>query len=296
MEKKIMPELSVILVNYNDHLHLQDCLQSIQKEGRQVDLEVILVDNASTDGSQVLVKEFFPRIRLIQNRENYGFSKANNIGFKASTGDFILFLNTDTTLESGTLKTLLDWMRSTSAAGASGPVLFGKDKTFQVSFGKKRGFFSEMALKLILNTIYRRRISRMKTIQEVDWISGACLLVRRKAFEQTQGFDENFFLYYEDIDLCYRIKKDGWKTAVVPQARVFHEGGASTSSLSLKSRYFYRESQIYFYRKHNSKLSQSLLRCFLRVNFCAMWLQTYLKKREDPELGKKFFNLLKKNS
>ena len=142
-----MPELSVILVNYNDRLHLKDCLQSIQEEGHQVGLEIILVDNASTDGSQALVKKTFPSVRFIQNLENYGFSKANNIGFAASTGDFILFLNTDTILSAGALKTLLDWMRSTPEAGASGPVLFGKDKTFQVSFGKKRGFFSEMAHK-----------------------------------------------------------------------------------------------------------------------------------------------------
>lgn len=258
------PDLSVILVNYNDRPHLEDCLLSIRKEEQYVDLEIILVDNASTDGSLALVQKSFPNVRLIQNRENLGFSRANNKGFAESSGDFVLFLNTDTALCSGTLKILMDWMKNTPEAGASGPVLFGKEKTFQVSFGFKRGFFNEMALKLFLNSVYRRKIRRMETIKEVDWVSGACLFVRRKAFEQAGAFDEHFFLYYEDIDLCYRIKNKGWKIAFVPQARVFHEGGASTSSLSIKSRYIYRESQLYFYRKHNSKLSRILLRCFLR--------------------------------
>lgn len=287
-----MAEISIILVNYNDRPHLEDCLRSIKTEGETIDLEVIVVDNASTDGSPALVQQRFPWVRLVRNPKNLGFSRANNKGFHVSSGDFVLFLNTDTTFFSGALTTLRDKMKKDPEIGAAGPILVNKEKKCQVSFGGKRGYFHEAVLKLFLNRIYQRRIGRLRTVKEVDWVSGACLFVRRKAFEEAGQFDERFFLYYEDIDLCFRIKNCGWKIVLLPQAHIFHEGGASTSSLSLKSRYHYRESQIYFYEKHNSRLSRMLLHWTLRLGFSALFLGGWIRKKEDLDLRKKFFSLL----
>ncbi|MFC2158617.1 glycosyltransferase family 2 protein [Acidobacteriota bacterium] len=290
-----MAELSIILVNYNDKTHVGECLSRIQEEKEGLDLEIFVVDNASSDGSPDLIAERFPEVFLIRSEENLGFSRANNMGFQQSSGEFILFLNTDTQIEPGTLESLLSWMRAHPNCGGAGPRLFDERKEFQVSFGGSRGFFSEMMDKLFFNSLWKRRIGRMQDTVDTDWISAACLLVRRSAFESVHGFDGRFFLYFEDIDLCLRIKQNGWLLTVLPDAQVFHAGGASTSALSLRSRYFYRQSQLYFYEKHNSRISRLLLRVFLRVNFILLFVIGWVARKDDMDIRKDFFKLLVKD-
>ncbi len=262
-----MPDLSVILVSFNDRKHLEKCLQSLKDFLLEVDLEIVLVDNNSSDGSPDLIKNKFPEVKLLCASENLGFAKACNLGISASSGEFVLFLNSDTIAEVQALSVLLDEMKRNPSIGAVGPALLSEQGTYQVSFGKRVDFFSEFIQKGFFNLYYAKKLKSDQTVREVGWLSAACLLVRRKALEEAGCFDENYFLYFEDIDLCYKIRQEGWTLRFCPQVQISHIGGTSTSAVKNSSRYHYRKSQIYFYRKHNSRLSQAMLRVYLWMNF-----------------------------
>jgi N-acetylglucosaminyl-diphospho-decaprenol L-rhamnosyltransferase len=276
-----VPELSVILVNYNDLLHLKECLTSLTDTVEDIPFEVIVVDNRSADGTPRWIRENAPRVQMIANTENLGFARANNQGIRHSRGKYILFMNTDTILERQTIALLLEELRSNRSVGAVGPALLCGENTFQVSFGEKVSFFRELVQKTMLNPYYKFCLKRSAKKRTVGWLSAACLLTRREVLEEVGLFDENFFLYFEDIDLCARIRKKGYVLEYLPQARVFHWGGASTEGLELFSRYFYRKSQLYFYKKHNSKRAQYLLRLYLRINFYLLLAGGYLKGAAD---------------
>ncbi len=267
---KSEPELSVILVNYNDRVHLEACLASLQNALAGQSAEVILVDNRSSDGSQALVKSLFPWVRLIENEQNAGYPRGNNTGFRQSQGEYILFLNTDTVMPAAAPLALLAEIKARPEVGAVGPALVREDGRFQVSFGKWVGFFSEFRQKLILNPYHRIALRYSRKPREVGWLSGACLLVRRPAIEKVGLFDEGFFLYFEDIDLCRRIAAQGFKLVFLPTAQVCHVGGAATSTRPWQSRLEYRRSQLYFYRKHNPPLSLWLLRLYLKASLLAL--------------------------
>ncbi len=276
-----MPELSVILVNYNDRVHLKDCLASLTDTVKDVPFEVIVIDNQSSDGTPEWIREHAPQVRLTVNAENAGFARANNQGIKLSRGKYVLFLNTDTILEPRAVSLLLEELRSDQTIGAVGPALLCGEKSFQVSFGKKVSFLREICQKMVLNPYYRLRLKRGMEKRQVGWLSAACLLTRRDILEEVGSFDEKFFLYFEDIDLCVRIGQKGYALEYLPLARVYHLGGASTKGLELFSRYFYRKSQLYFYEKHNSKAAQTLLHLYLWVNFNLLVGWGYLKGAID---------------
>ena len=280
-----MPEISLILVSFNDWIHLEKCLQSLKGCLPELDLEIVVVDNNSTDGSPDLIKKNFPKIKLICNKENLGFSKANNLGIRASAGEFVLFLNSDTIVNTQALTVLLEGMKRNPSIGAVGPALLSGQETYQVSFGKKVDFFSEFIQKGFFNFYYSKKIKSDRKVREVGWLSAACLLVRRKALDEAGGFDENYFLYFEDIDLCCQIRQEGWTLRFCPQAQIIHIGGTSTSAVKNSSRYHYRKSQIYFYRKHNSRLSQGLLKIYLWINITISFLSNQGQNEED--IGRK---------
>ncbi len=262
-----MLELSVILVSFNDRIHLEQCLRSLLAVLPEKNMEIVVVDNNSSDGSPDLVKNRFPDVKLIRNKENFGFARACNLGIRASVGEFVLFLNIDTDVYVQALNVLLKKIRENPSIGAVGPALLSDQKTYQVSFGKRIDFFSEFIQKGFFNLYYAKKLKSDNKIRDVGWLSAACMLARRKALEEVGCFDENYFLYFEDIDLCYKMRQAGWTLRFLPQEHIFHIGGTSTSMVKNSSRYHYRKSQIYFYRKHNSRLSQGLLRIYLWLNF-----------------------------
>ena len=284
-----MPELSVILVSFNDWVHLEKCLQSLKTLPSEIDLEIITVDNNSTDGSPDLVKKKFPEVKLLCNSENLGFSKANNLGIRVSAGEFILFLNSDTIVSTQALAVLLDEMKRNPTVGAVGPALLPDQKKHQVSFGRRVDFFSEFIQKGFFNLYYAKKIKSDKKVRTVGWLSAACLLVRRTSLEEAGGFDENYFLYFEDIDVCYKMREKGWSLLFCPQSKIVHIGGTSTSAVKNSSRYHYRKSQLYFYRKHNSRLSQVLLRIYLWMNFMVSFTPFQRQKGGGEGFGRKEF-------
>jgi GT2 family glycosyltransferase len=275
-------ELSVILVNFNDRAHLPACLGSLEKALSGLSAEVILVDNRSGDGSPELVKASFPGVTLIENDQNVGFPKANNLGFRHSRGEFILFLNTDTVVPADAPARLLAEIKARPEAGAVGPALVQPNGRFQVSFGKSVGFFSEMRQKLILNPYYGIALRHSGRPRAVGWLSGACFLARREALQAAGLFDEGYFLYFEDIDLCRRMAEKGFSLVLYPGVRVFHVGGAATSSRRWPSRLEYRRSQLRFYEKHSSRLSLRFLKIYLRLTIMALGLSS--RRNEEIKL------------
>jgi GT2 family glycosyltransferase len=280
------PELSIIIVSYNDRLRLGRCLSSLEEETRNLGAEVIVVDNHSVDGSQELVRASFPWVELLENKKNLGYARANNRGIRESQGKFILFLNPDTVLPPVALTELLTGLEAWPEAGAIGPALVHEDQSFQVSFGRKVSFFSELVQKSVRNPYYKARLKAGWRARETGWLSGACLLLRRSALKEAGLFDENFFLFFEDIDLCLRMRQKGFRLIFDPRIKILHVGGASTCRQKLASRLEYRRSQVYFYRKHNSRLSLFLLKLYLRLTF-VLWRLFVLKTAGERFLLKK---------
>jgi GT2 family glycosyltransferase len=289
-------DLSIVIVNYNDRRHLDACLSSLQKHPPSVGHEVIVVDNASSDGSRDWIAGAFPAVRLIANPENTGFSTANNLGVRESRGEFLLFLNSDTVVPPGALDGLLAKLKSDPSFGAAGPALLRGPRSYQVSFGRSVNFGAQFWQKLVLNSYHKVRQKKGGKDRAVGWLSAACLLCRRTAFERAGGFDERFFLYFEDIDLCLRWRLDGWKMVHVPAVRVFHEGGATTAPRAAASRFEYRKSQLYFYEKHNSRVSYGLLRTYLRLNFRYLAVRGAFQGEDGARLKQRYVDLLSRKS
>lgn len=288
-----MAELSVILVSFNDRQNLGLCLSSLFEAIRDIDAEIVVVDNHSTDGSAELIKQKFPRVKLIENSQNEGFAKACNKGLYQTSGAYVLFLNTDATINADALSLLLKEIRENPNVGGVGPALETGKGTFQVSFGKKVDFFSAFIQKAVLNPYFTRKLKKDGKKKDVGWLSAACLLTRREALEAAGFFDERFFIYFEDIDLCYRIRENGWKLIFLPCAKMIHIGGSTTSANRTLSRYHYRKSQLYFYRKHNTGASRFLLRLYLRGIFIFWAVLNSLGKKGVSVDSGDFLKLLK---
>lgn len=263
----MLPDLSIIIVNWNTAALLQDCLASLFAASLPPasSIEVIVVDNASSDNSIAIVQQHFPTVHLIPNQENVGFARANNQGIAISQGRYILLLNSDTVMPPATLAGLLTFMDTTPDAGACSPRLQRPDGQPQAfAFGG-----DPTPLYLLRRGLYRLLLRRglhdwyTSHTQFVNWVSGACLLLRRNAIEQTGGLDENIFMYFEDNDLCLRIRQAGWKVYYHPQVSVIHIGGQSLKQ-NPEARRAYYHSLEYFYTKHYSHVAQLWLRVGLQ--------------------------------
>jgi len=286
-------KLSILLVNHNDRANLGGCLESVREHVLGIAYEIVVVDNASSDGSQNFLRERFPEVRLFCNDVNTGFSQANNRGIRECKGEYLLLLNTDTVLLPQAVGLMLEALKADPEVGAAGPALLSGENTFQVSFGNKVDFFHEMLQKTILNLFYKVLLKKSRSPRKVEWLSAACLCVRAKVLQEVGCFDENYFLYFEDIDLCVRIRKRGYSLLFIPEARVLHLGGAVTAKDKLGSRYHYRRSQLYFYKKHNAKANLILLRAYLRFSFRLGVWRDCLRRSPDLDMRRKFLKLLK---
>jgi N-acetylglucosaminyl-diphospho-decaprenol L-rhamnosyltransferase len=258
--------LSLIVLSWNTADLLADCLRSIPAGAAGLNYQVVVVDNASTDGSADMVARDFPDVQLIRSSENLGFARGNNLGIRAANPDtpYILLLNSDTLIKPGTLTALVHFMDTHPDAGAVSPRLLRPDGTPQpYAFGGDPTpmYLLRRAMKQLLLHRYLHDWA-MDHLQSVDWVSGACLLVRRVAIEQVGLLDENMFMYFEDNDWCLRIRKAGWRVYYNPQVEIIHLGGQSLKK-NPRARSAYYNSLVYFYTKHYGRFSQWLLRLML---------------------------------
>jgi len=258
-------DLSIIIINWNTRELLAQCLQSIAAElppapsppltpSPSLPIEVFVVDNASTDGSAALVRERFPWVRLIENAENVGFARANNQALREAAGRYAVLLNSDTEVLPGALQILVDFMDAHPQAGACGPLLLNADGSLQPSchpiLTAGREFWRLLFLEGLwpCATYPQHRWDR-ETPRQVEVIKGACLLLRQEALAQVGLLDEQYFMYTEEMDLCYRLLQAGWDLYWVPQAQVTHFGEASSKQTAEPMFVALYRSKVQFQRK-----------------------------------------------
>lgn len=266
--------LSIVIVHYKTRDLTLQCLRSIREFSPHVPHEILLIDNGSQDGIGAVVAEKFPEVRLIETGRNDGFSQANNLGIVNAHGQYILLLNSDTKIIEPVFDRLVQYMDSRPEVGCIGPQHVGGDGRHQVSYGKFPDLFSEVLRKIVdyrisLNDLNIRGylIELCSMEQEVDWLSGSCLLLRRDALVQAGLLDEAFFMYFEDMDLCKRIHDRGWKIVFCPMSKILHYSGQSVKENILAGLVAYRQSQIYFARKHYGRCGDYLVRIVLFLKF-----------------------------
>ena len=253
------PDLSVCLANWNTRADLEQALTSLLRPEPGVAVEVIVVDNASHDGSPDMVRTRFPAVTLIESGENLGFARGYNRAAAHATGRHLLILNPDTVVHPGALKTLVDFLDTHPEAGAIGPRLLDGDGSLQFSC---RRFPTPMAA-LFRNTVLGRLVGGEhftrdylmadwdhSSTRPVDWISGAAMCIPGKVWRQVGGFDETFFMYAEDMDWCLRAHRAGYEIYYVPTATIIHHIGRSSDQRPLAMVVEFHRSMARFYRKH----------------------------------------------
>jgi len=240
--------LSIIIVTYNSRRHIDECLSSVLGTPPAVDREVIVVDNASEDGTAAAVRGRWPAVRVIDAGSNLGFAKANNVGIRHSSGELVLLLNPDTRVRPGTLDTMVSALTARSDIGVVGPRIVDGAERAELSFGSMIDPVSELRQKLLARLQgYVERVTR--TTRTVDWVSGACLLVRRADADAVGLLDERFFMYAEDVDFCAAIRARGKRVEFLASAEVVHLRGQSVASRPAATEAAYRRSQLAFYEK-----------------------------------------------
>lgn len=275
-----MKVLSIVIVNWNTKDLLIQCLRSIPHELREVRLEIFVVDNGSTDGSKEVVRAEFPEAILIDNPSNLGFARANNQALRLSKGDYILLLNPDTQMKEGTIETLKTFMDCHPEAGAVGAQLLNPDGSRQNSIANFPSLATELLNKSLLRLLFPARFpGKERTYSEpieVDSVIGACMMVRREAIEQVGLLDEEYFLFLEETDWCYRMRKAGWKIYHIPKAEVIHFQGKSAEKDKKRAKVEYYRSRYQYFRKNRGSwqwlilLIGSLAKLCVEVLFTAM--------------------------
>jgi GT2 family glycosyltransferase len=272
--------VSVILVNYNNLEGTREAVKSVKQ--RSPESEIIIVDNNSKDESVEGLRREFADIKLIALSENKGFGAGNNKGAAVAHGEYLLFLNSDTLLLEDTPSLLAAMMEADRHIAACGPRLVNGDNTFQLSFGSDPSLLNEWKLRRIRRGLLRGNASVRTELEsrylgkrEIDWVTGAAIMVRRDVFEKVGGFDETFFMYFEDADLCRRIRELGLKVLFSPSSSVVHFGGNRQLNPGSTVALEYRRSQLYYYQKNVRGLSYHLLRCYLICKFSFRWLLSF---------------------
>jgi GT2 family glycosyltransferase len=250
-----MPRLSIIIVTFNSRADIDACLRSLT-DGIHVDREIVVVDNASTDGTAGHLRERWPGIRLVELGANLGFARAINIGIQQTFGELVLLLNPDTKVPSGAIDRLVSALERDAGVAVVGPRIVDRDGHAELSFGRMVSPLAELRQKALMagNTrrtpIIRGMVERMtRRTRDVDWVTGACLLTYRADLEAVGLLDERFFLYMEDVDLCASIRARGRRVQFVADVEVHHQRGASATPAAREAAY--RRSYLAFYEKHH---------------------------------------------
>jgi N-acetylglucosaminyl-diphospho-decaprenol L-rhamnosyltransferase len=266
-----LTDVAIVIVSFNARAHLERCLRSLHDAPPAARHEIVVVDNASSDGSADAVRAQWPAVRVVQMGSNAGFSAANNAGIRATESDVILLLNSDTIVPGGAIDRLLDELRADPRTGVLGPRLVNASGRLELSVGPMIGPFAELRQKT-LSRLYERGFApavwvvsrRLRRPRRVDWVSGACLMVRREAAEGAGLLDERFPLYCEDVDFCAAIRRWGREVRFTPRVEITHVGGASASAAAGPASRMYRRSQLAFYEKHHPRWAP-ILRWYLKM-------------------------------
>lgn len=276
VEAMLAPDVSIIIVNWNLREFLKKCLESIRSRSDSLTVETIVVDNASDDGSIEMVEQDFPEVSTIINRENAGFARASNQGMKVARGRYIFLLNNDAVLPEEVLASLVEFMDAHPDTGICGPRVINSDGTLQIN---SKGFYPSIpriAAQLILpghimhpggRSLGLYEYKDDKKTREFDWLSGCALMARREAVGIVGLLDAEVFMYCEDIDWCYRMKKGGWKVVNLPQVNVLHYGGQSMKLQMGATVGSHAAGLIAFYKRYHSKFATAFFRTVVLAGY-----------------------------
>jgi len=268
--KKLM--LSIVILSWNTKALLKQCLESLEEGCEGIGgCEVVVVDNGSTDGSSEMVRKYQIRntkykIRLIENQSNLGFAKGNNIGIKQARGKYIMLLNSDTIVQKGSLKKMVDFLDQHGEISVVGPKLLNQDGTPQSSCGQ----FPNLWVVFIM--LFKEHFGGSRTVRyspavsgEVDWLMGAAFVAREKVFKKVGFLDERMFMYMEEVEWFYRVRKAGLKAYFLKEAEIVHLGRGSSSSGKKEPILNIYKGLLHFYKVHKSPLELFILRLMLKV-------------------------------
>jgi len=268
--KKLM--LSIVILSWNTEALLKQCLESLEEGCEGIGgCEVVVVDNGSTDGSSEMVRKYQIRntkykIRLVENQSNLGFAKGNNIGIKQARGKYIMLLNSDTIVQKGSLKKMVDFLDQHGEISVVGPKLLNQDGTPQSSCGQ----FPNLWVVFIM--LFKEHFGGSRTVRyspavsgEVDWLMGAAFVAREKVFKKVGFLDERMFMYMEEVEWFYRVRKAGLKAYFLKEAEIVHLGRGSSSSGKKEPILNIYKGLLHFYKVHKSPLELFILRLMLKV-------------------------------
>lgn len=297
-------KLSIILVSWNTRQLLADCLDSVYAYPPNDSFEVLVVDNASGDGSAAMVRERFPQARLIESEKNVGFAQGNNLAVPLCSGEYVLLLNPDTVVKPQALDALVQFMDAHSEAGAAGSRLLNPDETLQPSCHPAPTLARELWRLFHLDRIrpfgaYHMHRWDMNQPREVDVIQGASFIVRKAILDKIGFLDGRYFMYSEEVDLCYRLQKAGWKLYYVPASRVIHYGGQSTKLVAADMFLQLYLGKLMYFRKHYGRLAGIgykfilLLAALSRLAIAPLaWLQKPPQRQKNLALARHYGRLL----
>jgi GT2 family glycosyltransferase len=288
-------QLSVVIVNWNTRELLANCLESIYNSPPPFSFDVIVVDNASSDGSADMVRNLFPQVKLLQNQENAGFARATNQGIGLAEAKYTLLLNPDTIVLPGALQELVGFMEDYPEVGASGSRVLNPDGSLQTSCYVTPTLGRELIRLFHLEAIFpgsAYRMDRWETNvpRQVEIIQGDCLLLRKAALDQVGLLDERYFIYSEDVDLCYRLQQASWVLYWVPQAQVIHYGGQSTRQVAAEMFIKLYQGKLMYFRMHHGErvafgYKVLLLTTALSRSFLLPWAAFLPAARRDHYLN-----------
>ncbi len=274
-------DLSIIIVNWNICELLRHCLASVAANRGDLSLEVIVVDNASSDDSVSMVRQEFPLVRLIASRENLGYTGGNNLGAREARGRYLLILNPDTEIVGDALNKMVAYLDEHPTVGALGPQLLNPDGSIQPS----RRRFPQIATAFFQGTPFSwrwfrdsNRFARIHCmadyaddqVQPVDWLVGAALMIRRETWQEVGSFDDQFFMYSEEVDWCHRCRDAGWEVYYLPTAQIIHDEHKSSSLVPVMSRVRFHRSRVRYFRKYFGVGWGTIIRLFFLMNYA--WL------------------------
>jgi GT2 family glycosyltransferase len=289
------PVISFCIVTYKVRDLLKDCLNSLYQNPPVSSFEVIVVDNHSEDGTRELVQKEFPLVRWVENQGNEGYTRPMNKALQMACGQYLVQLNPDTLIFSGTFDTLVDFMQATPQAGIVTPKVLNRDSSLQKQCRRSAArpwdtftYFSGLAKRYPKNPRYAGYLMTYLDegeINEVEAVSGSCMFIRRDVIEQIGFLDELFFAYQEDADFCFRARAAGWKIYYVPQSQIIHYGGQGGSKVEVyRSIYQWHRSYYLYYRKHLAKdyffLFNGLLYFLMAGKLALALLSTMLRKEK----------------
>ncbi|HRQ40422.1 MAG TPA: glycosyltransferase family 2 protein [Chloroflexota bacterium] len=283
------PDMSIVLVCWNNKAYLEPCLNSIYDGGLRSSYDIVVVDNGSTDGSQEMLREKFPEVIIIQNDHNVGLGKASNQGIEATNGRHILLLNNDTVVNAPSLDAMVDYLDQHPDVGAVGGQLLNADGTVQSCYNDFPSLIEEFFIATQIGEKlwpgYPANVTDKET-KSVDWMGSACLMVRRQALDTVGLLDEEYFIYGDEADLQYRLKKAGWKNYYLPQATTIHYGGRSMNRWS-RRKMVYRGHMLFFQKNYGPLRTWALriLLGSLSLVKLLVWSVAFLlpAKREQAE-------------